>query len=81
MKNLRCAKCEENQRRAGEALGLFNECMGALMDAEEVLREVLAEFSGGGLPGGLRGRIADLVRHAGERRKEEAEIRNTVKPN
>lgn len=42
MKGHRCTKCDDNQRKAGEALSLFTECQGTLLDLENILADVEA---------------------------------------
>lgn len=40
MKNVHCGKCDDNRRKAGEALGLFNEALGTLLDHDGLLLRI-----------------------------------------
>lgn len=75
MKHLRCAKCEHNQRQAGEALALFNEASGALLDAEQALADMVTHYAKWGyLPDSLLERARSLVAQAGERSHARAAV-------
>lgn len=91
MKHAYCQKCEDNQRKAGEALGLFNEASGALLDAEALLQEVYTEMvlrhGRGELREGVHDkerelfdRITQTLAHVGERKTVENGIREIIRP-
>lgn len=86
-----CQKCADNQRKAGEALSLFNEASGALLDAEALLQEVYTSMvlrhGRGELREGVHDkerelfdRITQTLAHAGERRRVENSIREIIRP-
>lgn len=86
-----CQKCNDNQRKAGESLGLFNEVSGELLDALALLREVytlmVLRHGRGELREGVHDkerelfdRITQTLAHAGERQRVENGIREIIKP-
>lgn len=79
----KCSRCADNQRKAGEALSLFNEASSELYDVEELLRELERVISEEPFAIQVRLRI-DKIRatlaKAGERKRVENGIREIIKP-
>lgn len=76
MKHTACQKCRESQEKAGEALGLFNEAQGELLDCITLLRDLRHEIT----DPALLVRVEAALAAAGERQRVEAGIREIVAP-